>query len=90
MIAHYDFPKTTPGMQVKRLTFNPKDNNQVCTSGNMHWKMWRVQEGTFKPVPAFQKVSQNHNYTDHIWLDDEKMAATTAEGEVFIESPETK
>jgi hypothetical protein len=19
----------------------------------MHWKMWRVQEGTFKPVPAF-------------------------------------
>jgi hypothetical protein len=27
VVASYDFPKTTPGMQVKRLTFNPKDNN---------------------------------------------------------------
>ncbi len=50
VVAHFDFPKQQTTQTVRRLTFNPKDNNQVITSGNQHWKMWRVQEGTFKPV----------------------------------------
>lgn len=84
MIAHYDFPKQGPNVSVKRLTFNPKDNNQVVTTGNGHWKMWRLQESTFKPLPQFAKIPQNHKYTEHLWLDDDKMVATTSEGELFI------
>jgi hypothetical protein len=57
VVATYDFPKQ-PGQPanqtIKRLTFNPKDNNQVVTSGQSHWKLWRVQEGIFKPLPQFQ------------------------------------
>ena len=47
-----DFPKT----QIKRILFNPKDNHKVSTSGNGHWKLWRVIENTFKPVQVFMKV----------------------------------
>ena len=46
VFGHIDFPKS----QIKRISFNPKDNHQVCTSGHNHWKLWRVQENTFKPM----------------------------------------
>jgi len=84
VVAHFDFPKQPNGQTVKRLTFNPKDNNQVVTTGHNHWKMWRLQENTFKPLPQAQKIPQNHSYTDHIWVDEDKVAATTSEGEIFI------
>jgi len=80
VFGQMDFPKVI----LKRITFNPKDNHQVCTSGNGHWKLWRVQENTFKPMPPLMKNQQNHFYLEHAWLDDEKLVGCTAEGELFI------
>jgi hypothetical protein len=42
VVAHFDFPKQANGQTVKRLSFNPKDNNQVVTTGHNHWKWWRL------------------------------------------------
>jgi hypothetical protein len=46
VIAHFDFLRQAGGhnssQSIKRLTFNPKDNNQVVTSGNGHFKLWRL------------------------------------------------
>lgn len=42
-------------------------------------------------MPAFVKISQNHFYTDHAWLEDDKMVGCTAEGELyFLENFELK
>ena len=50
-----------------------------------------VQENTFKPMPLFNKVSQNHIFTDHAWLEDDKIVGCTAEGELyFFENNELK
>lgn len=79
ILGQLDFPKTF----LKKITFNPKDNHQVCLSGNGHWKLWRVQENTFKAMPPFQKVSQQNNYTVHEWLEEDCLIAGTQEGELF-------
>jgi WD40 repeat protein len=79
IIGQFDFGKTV----INKITFNPNDNHQVCTSGHNHWKLWRVQENTFKPMPTFQGVG-THLFTDHCWLMDDRLAACTAEGEIII------
>lgn len=42
IVAHYEFPKQASNQTVRRLTFNPRDNNQVITTGNGHWRLWRL------------------------------------------------
>ena len=49
LIASYDFPH----QEIKKITFNPKDWTQICTSGPNHWRVWRIQESSFKQVPQF-------------------------------------
>lgn len=36
---------------INKITFNPKDWQQLSTSGPGHWKIWRVQEGGLKQLP---------------------------------------
>lgn len=45
------------GTSVAQVTFNPNDNTHVCVVGNGIIKMFRYQEGAFKPLPV-QKVEQ--------------------------------
>lgn len=79
MMGQFDFGKTV----VSKITFNPNDSHQVCTSGHNHWKLWRIQENTFKPMPNFHGVG-NHIFTDHCWLGDDRLAGCTSEGEIII------
>jgi WD40 repeat protein len=44
LLYQYEFKDT----ELVRISFNPKDWTQVCTSGSNHWKIWRLQEATFK------------------------------------------
>ena len=53
---------------------NPKDWQQLSTSGPGHWKIWRVQEGGLKQLPQSQRIKQDRQFTDHSWLDDDKIA----------------
>jgi len=68
---------------VTKITFNPNDNHQVCTSGQNHWKLWRIQENIYKPMSNFPAMG-NHNITDHCWMDKERLAGCTSEGEIII------
>lgn len=47
VMATYDFN----GLELCKISFNPKDWQQVCTSGPNHWRVWRLQEGSLKQVP---------------------------------------
>ena len=50
-----------------------------------------IKEGSFKMIPQFQKVPQTLDYTDHAWLDDDRIVAGTQSGElVMLENFEIK
>ena len=42
--AAMEFPKQV----IDRVSFNPGDENVICTSGPNHWKVWRIHEGILK------------------------------------------
>lgn len=66
-----------------KVSFNPEDTNQVCTTGQNHWKVWRVQEGALRSEPSFQEQTSSI-YTDHCWLSKDKIAGCTSEGQIVI------
>ena len=35
---------------LSKVTFNPKDDQFVCTSGLNEWKVWRLDDGKMKPA----------------------------------------
>lgn len=76
--AQFDFNKTI----LTKISFS-SENHQIWTSGHNHWKLWRVQENTLKPMPPFQGIG-SHLFTSHCWLGDERIAGCTAEGEIII------
>ena len=69
---------------IKKISFNPKNWQQLSTSGPGHWKIWRVQEGGLKQLPQSQRIKQDRQFTDHSWLDDDKMVADTQQGRLII------
>lgn len=69
---------------VNRIRFHPTEPHVVSTSGHSHWKLWRPQESTFIAHKKLALVKENNIYTDHIWMVQEMMAATTSEGEIII------
>ena len=44
---------------LQKISFNPKDWQQLSTSGPGHWKIWRVQEGGLKQLPQSQRIKQD-------------------------------
>ena len=77
--AALEFPKQV----IDRVSFNPSEDTVVCTSGPNHWKVWRIHENMLKAMPPLSKVSQNRVYTEHCWLDKNKLIGCSIEGEMF-------
>lgn len=48
-MATYDFGTA----EINRISFNPRDWQQICTSGPQHWRIWKLQENSFKQMPKF-------------------------------------
>lgn len=87
LIASYDFYH----QEITKISFNPKDWQQICTSGPNHWRVWRMQESSFKQVPQFQKIRQDRHFTDHCWLGDDKLLVGTQLGElIYVDNFEQK
>lgn len=68
------------GQLIKKMTFCPNDQNIVCTTGPKHWRLWKLNEDTFKFHNASQKLDQERIYTTHIWTKDDKLLAATSQG----------
>lgn len=43
-LVAYEFQKQL----IRKASFNPKDDTQLCTSGINHWKTWILKDGIFK------------------------------------------
>jgi len=86
----YDFYK----QEVSKITFHPKDNYKVCTSGVNQLQLWSVNDGTFKPkqefqgLPSARRDCEDLNYSDHCWTPDDLIAACTDQGDIFAVNPE--
>ena len=81
--AAYSFPLTV----ISRATFNPKDDDNICTSGDYHWKMWRkFDPQTLKPLPPVNKL-QGLLFTEHAWLENGYIVGGTKLGELILTEP---
>jgi len=53
-----------------KVTFNPKDDLLLCTTGAMEFKVWRLVDGVFKSAQPFAKsIPSGRTYTEHLWID---------------------
>lgn len=53
--------------RVSRVTFNPVDSSQICTSGPSHFRLWRVMDEALRPFPPFAGVKGTEHIVDHDW-----------------------
>ena len=72
------------GEDVNKITLNPSDSHSVCTSGKKHLKFWQISDGQFKELSSSANISQKYFFTDHSWLDSERIVTCTDSGEIFI------
>lgn len=85
VIASYEFHK----QEINKISFHPKDNHKVCTSGNGQFQLWNMQEGTFKQLQEFKglpkssKMDEEVFFTDHLWTDEDHLLGCTKSGDLF-------
>ncbi|XP_012560110.2 cilia- and flagella-associated protein 57 isoform X1 [Hydra vulgaris] len=66
-----------------QVTFNPKDNEQVCVIGHCVFKIFRFIENNLKQF-GNQKSDASCNYTCQAWLNDEQLLIGTDSGKVLL------
>ena len=67
---------------ILQVSFNPKDNTQICITGSGMLKLLRFAEGTLKQT-NFQR-GEPQNYLAHTWVSDDKIIAGTDTGRLFL------
>jgi hypothetical protein len=86
VISSFDFYK----QDITKITFHPKDNHKVCTSGTDNFQMWSMQEGTFKPLSEFKnlptsaKLNESIVFTDHTWTENDYLIGCSKTGDLFV------
>ncbi|NXI39863.1 CFA57 protein, partial [Galbula dea] len=71
-----------PGSGVCQVSFNPQDNEQICITGNVFFKLFKYSEGALKQV-NLQK-GEPQNYLCHAWLSEEEVICGTDTGKLFL------
>lgn len=61
------------GPPVTKADLCPSDPNVVCLSGEGILRFFRIQEGSFRPIPLILK-REAQVYTCHCWLSDDKVS----------------
>ena len=56
----------------------------MCTTGPNHWRLWKIKEGALTMLPISHRLPQDRIYTEHTWLDDDRLVAGTSLGEMTV------
>lgn len=78
---------TMTGSVIHECSFNPTDSSLVCVIGDGVFKFFRLQEGTFKPIPnqlSKMREASNQNYVCHAWLNDDRLVVCSEVGEALL------
>ena len=65
-----------------QVSFNPKDNAQICVIGEKLFKLFRYSEGTLKQF-AFTKADPQ-NYLCQTWLSEDRLLLGTDAGKIQL------
>ena len=74
-------PMTNP---VTKICVYPKDPHPVAISGVEIFKIFRVHESPVRNPSDVLKLNQKQNFTDHCWIDDDRVVVGTDQGNLFI------
>jgi hypothetical protein len=67
---------------IRNASLNPNDSEQLVTTGDNHFRVWRIADGSLKLVQ--NKLNQGFIYTDHVWLEDDKLFTFCKTGEMIL------
>ena len=67
------FSCTPLNADIWKLTINPYDGITVCSSGKDHFKIWKIQEIGLRQISNILNLNQKQNFSDHAWLNMEKI-----------------
>ncbi|XP_028666683.1 cilia- and flagella-associated protein 57 [Erpetoichthys calabaricus] len=73
---------TNPANPVYQISFNPRDNTQVCVTGSGVFKLFRYTEGSLKQTNAQRLDAQN--YLSHAWVTDDRIIVGTDNGRLLL------
>ena len=79
LIAKHSF-----GSKVTNLTISPEDAYCLCSSGQNHWRIWKVEEKAFKGQNPFSGIDRTQNYLDHDWINQNTIIAISDGGETYV------
>ncbi|KAM4721643.1 cilia- and flagella-associated protein 57 [Rhinophrynus dorsalis] len=65
-----------------QVSFNPKDNTQICVTGLGVFKMFRYVDGSLKQI-NFQKMD-SQNFLCHSWLSEDRIICGTDTGKLCL------
>ena len=68
---------------ITRISMSPKDKHIVCTSGMQHFRLWTIQDNTFKGY-QITGLNETFNFRDHAWLEDDNIAIIDDKGYIYI------
>ena len=74
-------PMTNP---VTKICVYPKDPHTVSISGVEIFKIFRVHESPVRNPSDVLKLNQKQNFTDHCWIDDDRVVVGTDQGSLYI------
>lgn len=69
---------------VNKICINPKDSHTVSISGVEIFKIFRVHESSVRNPTDVLKLNQKQNFTDHQWVDDERVVVGTDQGSLYV------
>lgn len=75
---------TSMANPVSKIAVNPKDSHTVSISGPEIFKIFRVHESSLRNPTDVLKLNQKQNFTDHCWIDDERVVVGTDQGSLFV------
>ncbi|KAG7481579.1 hypothetical protein MATL_G00068090 [Megalops atlanticus] len=70
------------GGPTHQVSFNPRDNTQICACGIGVFKLFRYAEGVLKQFSA-QKL-ESHNFLSHDWVSEKRLIAGTDKGRLLV------
>jgi hypothetical protein len=69
------------------LAISPTQSHIISVCGRNLFKLFKVEDYSFKPTEEVKKLPKTRNYTVHSWFDKTKILVGTDRGELFIIGP---
>lgn len=69
---------------ITQIKINPWDHNLISVSGDNIFKLIRFTEGHLKQIGTHKLDFKEKNFTDHCWLNLDRLALLSQFGEIYI------